>query len=88
LNYAVALLEGEPVGRPAFDPLALVRRHGQATDLETAVNFHAELVLGSPPAPAWRERLLAALGTKPALTAPTLRQAVRLILASPDAQLA
>jgi uncharacterized protein (DUF1800 family) len=87
-NYAVALLEGEPVGRPALDPLALARRHGRAADLETAVSFHAELLLGSPPAPAWRERLLAALGPKPVLTAPTLRRAVQLILASPDAQLA
>jgi uncharacterized protein (DUF1800 family) len=87
LNYAVALLEGEPVGRPALDPLALARRHGRAADLETAVSFHAELLLGSPPAPAWRERLLAALGPKPSLTAPTLRRAVQMILASPDAQL-
>ena len=61
---------------------------GRAADLETAVSFHAELLLGSPPAPAWRERLLAALGPKPALTAPTLRRAVQLVLASPDAQLA
>jgi uncharacterized protein (DUF1800 family) len=88
LNYAVALLEGEPVGRPALDPLALARRHGRAADLETAVSFHAELLLGNPPAPVWRERLLAALGPKPALTAPTLRRAVHLILASAEAQLA
>jgi uncharacterized protein (DUF1800 family) len=88
LNYAVALLEGEPVGRPAFDPLALARKHGQASDLQTAINFHAELLIGSSPTPAWQERLLAALGPKPSLTAPTLRLAVLLILASPDAQLA
>ncbi|HZY85276.1 MAG TPA: DUF1800 domain-containing protein [Gemmataceae bacterium] len=87
-NYAVALLEGEPVGRPAFDPVPLARRHGRAADLETAVSFHAELLLGSTPAPAWHERLLAALGPKPSLTTPTLRRAVQLILASPDAQLA
>jgi uncharacterized protein (DUF1800 family) len=87
-NYAVALLEGQSVGRPAFDPLALARRHRRAADLETAVSFYAELLLGSPPVPAWRERLLAALGPKPSLSAPTLRRAVQLILASPDAQLA
>jgi hypothetical protein len=88
-NYAVALLEGEPVGRPvALDPLALARRHGRGADLETAVTFCAELLLGSPPAPAWREKVLAALGTKPALEAKALRWAVQLILASPDAHLA
>jgi uncharacterized protein (DUF1800 family) len=87
-NYAVALLEGEPVGRLALDPLALARRHGRAADLETAVCFHSEILLGNPPAPAWRERLLAALGPKLSPTAPTLRRAVQLILASPDAQLA
>jgi hypothetical protein len=88
-NCAVALLEGEPVGRPAaFDPLALARRHGRGADLESAIAFFAELLLGSPPAPAWQEKLLAALGEKPALSAKTLRWVVQLILASPDAQLA
>jgi uncharacterized protein (DUF1800 family) len=87
-NYAVALLEGEPVGRRALDPLALARRHGRAADLETAIVFYAELILGTPPAPAWREGLLAALGPKPALTPPTLCRVVQLILASSDAQLA
>jgi hypothetical protein len=88
-NCVAALLEGPPAGRPApFDPLALARRHGRARDLDTVVTFYAELLLGSAPAPAWRGRLLAALGPKPALSAPTLRRAVGLILASPDAQLA
>jgi hypothetical protein len=88
-NYVAALLEGPPAGRAvAFDPLALARRHGRARDLETAVAFSAELLLGSPPAPAWRGRLLAALGPKPLLSAKTLRRAVQLILASPEAQLA
>jgi uncharacterized protein (DUF1800 family) len=86
-NYAVALPEGEPVGRPAFDPVALAHRHGRAGDLGAAVDFYAELLLGSPPAPAWRGRLLAALGTKAELEPKTLRRAVPLILASPDAQL-
>jgi hypothetical protein len=88
-NCAAALLEGEPMGRPAaFDPLALARRHGRGADLESAVTFFAELFLGSPPAPPWREKLLAALGRKPALTPKTLRWVVQIILASPDAQLA
>jgi hypothetical protein len=88
-NFAVALLEGLPVGRPAaFDPLDLARRHGRAADLDDAVNFYAELALGSPPVPAWRERVLGALGPKAPLEPKALRRAVRLILASPDAQLA
>jgi hypothetical protein len=88
-NYAVALLEGESVGRSeTLDPLTLARQHGRAADLEAAVAFYVELFIGKPPAPAWREQLLAALGPKPALEPKTLRRAVQLILASPDAQLA
>jgi uncharacterized protein (DUF1800 family) len=86
-NYAVALLEGESVGRPAFDPVALACRPAWAGDLGTAVDFYAELLLGSPPAPVWRGRLLAALGTKAVLEPKTLRRAIQLILASPGAQL-
>jgi uncharacterized protein (DUF1800 family) len=88
LNCAIALLEGEPVGRPALDPLALARRHSRAADLETAVDFLAELFLGARLEPAWRERLLSALGAKAPLEPQTLRRAVQLILASPDAHLA
>jgi uncharacterized protein (DUF1800 family) len=88
-NCAVALLEGEPVGRrAALDPLVLARRHGRGGDLESAITFFAELLLGSPPAAAWRKKLLAALGPKPALDAKTLRWVVQILLASPDAQLA
>jgi hypothetical protein len=87
-NYAVALIEGEPVGLPGtFDPLALARRHGRADDLDTALDFHAELLLGTPPPPAWRDRLLAALGPNADLSGRTLRRVVHMILASPDAQL-
>jgi uncharacterized protein (DUF1800 family) len=87
-NCAAALLEGEPVSRPAVDLLALARRHGRAADLEMAVVFYAELLLGSPPAPAWQEKLVASLGQNPALGQKTLRWVVQLTLASPDAQLA
>ncbi len=88
-NYVVALLEGEAVGRAeACDPLRLAHGHGRAADLETAVVFYAELLLGTPPAPEWRRRLLAAIGPQAALTPRTLRRAIQLILASPDAQLA
>ncbi len=88
LNCAVALLEGEPVGRTPADPLALARRQGRGADLGTVIDFYAELFLGVRPEPAWRERLSAALGAKATLDPPTARRAVQLILASPDAQLA
>jgi uncharacterized protein (DUF1800 family) len=88
LNYATALLEGEPVGRPTLDPLALARRHGRATDLEATLVFFAELFLGARPGPAWQEHCLAALGPKASLEPHIVRQIVHQILASPDAQLA
>jgi uncharacterized protein (DUF1800 family) len=88
LNYVVALLEGQAVGRSALDPLVLARRHGRAGDLETAVNFYSELFLGTRPVQAWRERLLATLGAKALPEPHSLRRAIQLILASPDAQLA
>ncbi len=88
-NYAAALIEGESVGLPAaFNPLSLTHKHGRADDLSAAIDFHAELLLGAVPPAAWRDRLLTALGPRAALTAPTLRRALHLILASPDAQLA
>ena len=55
---------------------------------ELAAFFHAELLLGGLPGTAWRDRLLEALGPKPAADAPTAWRAVALVLASPEAQLA
>ncbi len=75
-NYAAALLEGEPVGRPAFDAAALARRHGRSAGPDAAVGFFAELLTGAPPA------------LRPKGAPKTLRRAVHLVLASPEAQLA
>jgi uncharacterized protein (DUF1800 family) len=88
-NYAAALAEGPDVGRDRpLDALGLARRHGRGKTLEDAVGFFGELLLGYSPGPAWSRQLLRALGPKPALTAETVRRAVVLILASPEAQLA
>jgi uncharacterized protein (DUF1800 family) len=87
-NYAVSLLGGADVGLPApVDALALARRHGRAGSLEGALTFHAELLLGALPGRAWRDRLLGALGPRRALEARAMRNAVALILSTPEAQL-
>jgi uncharacterized protein (DUF1800 family) len=88
-NYAASLVEGQPVGRDRpLDALGLAQRYGRGNNLDDAVDFFGELLLGYPPGPAWRKQLQTALGPKPTLTADTVRRAVVLILASPAAQLA
>src|SRR5439155_25626173 len=87
-NYAVGLLDGAPVGLPQpMDVLGLARRHGRGESLADVATFHAELFLGAVPGDGWRDRLLAALGPKPALTPDNARRVVTLVLASPEAQL-
>jgi uncharacterized protein (DUF1800 family) len=87
-NYAVALVGGKLCrGEGAFDPLALPKRHGRGDDLEAVLNFYVELVHGAPPGPAWRDRLRASLGPKATAAAETVRAALPLILAAPEAQL-
>jgi len=86
-NYAVGLLDGVTVGLPRpVDVLALARRYRQGGSLADVVTFHAELFLGAAPGD-WRDRILATLGPKPALTPDNARRAVALVLASPEAQL-
>ncbi|MBI1914259.1 MAG: DUF1800 domain-containing protein [Planctomycetes bacterium] len=87
-NYAVGLLDGTTVGLPQpADVLGLARRHGRGESLADVAAFHAELFLGAVPGAGWRDRLLAVLGTKPALTPENARRVVALVLASPEAQL-
>jgi uncharacterized protein (DUF1800 family) len=88
-NFATALVRGMLTGSSAgWDALALARRHGHGGDLDRAITFYAELLRGTPPSPAWRERLLAALGPKPGLTQETLNRVVAVMLALPEYQLA
>jgi uncharacterized protein (DUF1800 family) len=87
-NYAAALLGGADVGLPGpADALDLARRHGHGRDLEEVVSCYADLLLGGTPGPAWRDRLLAALGRGASAEPETVRRAVVLIMASPEAQL-
>jgi uncharacterized protein (DUF1800 family) len=88
-NYAAALAEGR-VARlpPRPDFLALARRHGRGHDLDDLLTFFAELLTGMPPTPVWRKRLWAALGREAKLEPGTVRVAVALTLAAPEAQLA
>ena len=87
-NYVAALLGGEDVGlpRPA-DALGLARRHGRADSVSALLTFYAELLLGGVPDPAWRDRILSALGPRPAADDRTARRVAALVLCSPEAQL-
>jgi uncharacterized protein (DUF1800 family) len=87
-NYAAALVAGNPVGRPAFDALAFAQRHGRGGDLDDTLAFFSELLLGSRLSPAaWSDRLTTALNPGDDARPETMRKAVALILARPEAQL-
>jgi uncharacterized protein (DUF1800 family) len=74
-NFAEALVGGAGMGGlQAYDAEALARRHG--ADEESVVAFHHRLLFGSDPTPEMRTRLAGL----PA------RQAVAMLLASPQAQ--
>jgi uncharacterized protein (DUF1800 family) len=77
-NFVAALLGGTATGLArAYDPAELARRHGAAADTQSVVAFHYRILFGTEPTPEWRQRFrgLAA------------RQAVAVLLASPEAQL-
>jgi uncharacterized protein (DUF1800 family) len=88
-NYAAALVDGglTPGGQP-LDVLTLPKRYGRGDHLEAAIAFYGELLLGTSPSPVWRDSLLGSLGPGATANAQTLRRAVALILACPEAQLA
>jgi uncharacterized protein (DUF1800 family) len=88
-NYAAAVVEGRVARCPAApDLLALARRHGRGRDLDDLMTFYAELLTGAPPDPAWLKRLRAALGAGAGLGPDTVRAAVALLAAAPEAQVA
>jgi hypothetical protein len=88
-NFAADLLGGENLGLPGpVDALGLARRHTVAPDLDAILNYYHELLLGSRPSPALREKILAAVGPRRVADAESARRIVVLVLASPDAQLA
>jgi uncharacterized protein (DUF1800 family) len=83
-NYAAALVDGTRVGRAApMDALALARRHGE----KDVIAFYTRLLLGTEPAPGWRERVTSALDPKINDPGETARRLVGLILAMPETQL-
>jgi uncharacterized protein (DUF1800 family) len=76
-NFVNALLDGPSAGRPAaFDPAELAVKHGAKA--EDAVVFCTRLLYGTDPSDALRKRLADARG----------RQAVALLLTTPEGQLA
>jgi uncharacterized protein (DUF1800 family) len=87
-NCAVALVEGVRVGRPGpMDAVALARRHGPAKDRAAILAFYTKLLLGIEPPAAWSDRLSTALGPGNDARPETIRKAVALVLALPEAQL-
>jgi uncharacterized protein (DUF1800 family) len=87
-NFAAALVTGQLTQRgEPVDVLGLARKHGRGDDLDMVLTFCAELLLGGVPSSGWRERLLAGLADKMALTAESARRLVTLALGSPEAQL-
>ena len=87
-NYAAALVEGQPVGRPAMAALEWTRRYLPAGDFDAIITFYAKLFTGEAPSRPWRERIFASLGAKPAVEERLLRKAIVVMLASPEFQLA
>jgi hypothetical protein len=86
-NYAAALVGGSLFRTgEAFDALALPKRHGRGGGLPALIDFYAEVLHGTPPDPAWRDRLMGSLNPKAGM-ADNARRTVALILASPEAQL-
>jgi len=88
-NYAAALVAGRlSRGSQPLDALGLAQKHGRGKGLNDLLDFFGELLCGAPAGPAWRDRVSAALGPRPALSAENARRTVALMLASPEMQLA
>jgi uncharacterized protein (DUF1800 family) len=87
-NCAASLIGGIGVGRPeAFDALGFARRHGGGRDIEEALSFYGQLLLGYEPGTELRKRLHSAAASRAAAEVDRARQIVALMLASPEAQL-
>lgn len=87
-NCAASLIGGTGVGRPeAFDALGFARRHGGGRDIEEAISFYGQLLLGYEPGSELRKRLHSAAASRVAPEVDGARQIVALMLASPEAQL-
>jgi hypothetical protein len=83
-NYAAALVGGTRVGRPGpMDALSLARLHNE----RDVFAFYTRLLLGTEPAPAWRDRLTAGMGPNLQGEDEASRRTVALLLALPEAQL-
>jgi hypothetical protein len=87
-NFVVTIVSGQRGGlAEPLDALGLARRHGQGGDRESVIRFFSRVLLGREPAPAWCERLAAALGSDARDEAEIARRIVSRILAMPEAQL-
>jgi uncharacterized protein (DUF1800 family) len=84
-NFAAGLVDGRGIGRPGpMDALALTRLHGE----NDVVAFYTRLLLGTEPAPSWRDRMEAGIRPEKMTQAEAARRTVALILTMPEAQIA
>ncbi len=84
-NFAASLVDGHRVGRPEpVDVLGLSRLHGE----NDVVAFYTRLLLGTEPAPPWRDRIASGIDPKQMAEAEAARRTVAVILTMPEAQLA
>jgi uncharacterized protein (DUF1800 family) len=88
-NFAAALVEGRLWAQAVkLNGSALAKKHGRDGGLEDVLAFYAELLTGSPPDAAWRNRLLGALGPGAKCEPNTVRTGIALVVASPEVQMA
>jgi uncharacterized protein (DUF1800 family) len=87
-NFATALVQGElSTESEPLNLAALATRHGRGADLREAVGFFADLLLGGRLSPAALDDLTNRAESAHAPAAETLRRAVAVMLALPEAQL-
>jgi hypothetical protein len=88
-NFAAALVEGKLTERPSpVDGAGLAERHGRGSDPASVLTFCAELLTGAPAGTAWVKRLAEGLRLRPGRKREAVAEAVAMVIASPEVQMA
>jgi uncharacterized protein (DUF1800 family) len=87
-NYAAAAALGTDIGLAApLDVAALLGRYGVRNEVDAAITFLAEILLGAEPGGGWHERIAAAACRRAAWGPVVARRVAAMVVASPEAQL-
>lgn len=87
-NFASALVAGALGGRDtAFEPQELLERHGREDELDAAISFFSDLILGGAVPESMRKQLRTVPASSSGAGSTAARGIVSLLLASPEAQL-